>query len=188
MYFKKPQIFHKITACIAILLIALFTISTAQARGIYAGIIYGQAESEEIETGNLGLVIGRSPDKGAGFEFFYAPTIDEDEISEAPLSADITIDTYGILVYYKTGTDDFDTYLKLQGGIAVIDIEFDFGDIGSIDDDTSGFAYGIAFGIQMDSGALEITYLVLPDFDDFQGIEVDAEVDLIGISYRWDFE
>ncbi|MCP4982833.1 MAG: porin family protein [Gammaproteobacteria bacterium] len=188
MAFNKPRVFRNVKACIAILLIALFAMPMAQAEGTYMGIGYGRAKSEDIETGNLGFVIGRSPDKGAGFEFFYAPTIVEDDISSGPLSADITVDSYGILVYYKTGTDDFDGYLKIKGGVAVVDLEFDFDGIGSIDDDTSGFTYGIALGFQMGSGALEISYLILPDFDDFQGIEVDAEVGMFSITYQWNFE
>ena len=176
----KPNLF-------VILLIALFAMPTAHAEGTYAGVIFGQVESEDIKTDNLGFVIGSSPDKGAGFEFFYAPTISEDEVSAGPFDADITIDTYGILVYYKTGTDDFDGYLKVKAGIAVVDLEFDFENLGSIDDDTSGLAYGIAFGTRIGSGALEFTYLILPEFDDFQGIEIDANVDMFGISYQWDF-
>ncbi len=187
-YDVKSQVIRNVKARVAILLIALFAMPTALAEGTYAGIIYGQAKSEEIETGNLGFVIGRSPDKGGGFEFFYAPTIAEDDVSAGPFSADITIDTYGILAYYKTGTDDFDSYLKIKGGVAVVDLEFDFDDIGSIDDDTAGFTYGIAFGFQMGSGALEMSYLILPEFDDFQGVEVDAEVDMFSIAYQWDFE
>ncbi|HUV20601.1 MAG TPA: hypothetical protein VMZ32_02340 [Gammaproteobacteria bacterium] len=93
-----------------------------------------------------------------------------------------------MLVYYKTGTDDFNGYLKIKGGIAKVDLEFDFDDIGSIDDDTSGLAYGIAFGMSTASGALEITYLVLPEFDAFQDIEVDAEVDMLAISYLWNLD
>lgn len=176
----KPNFF-------VILLTALFAMPAAQAEGSYAGIIYGQVTTEDVDTGNLGFVIGSSSDKGVGFEAFYAPTIDEDEISAGPFDGDITIDTYGILVYYKTDNDAFDGYLKFKGGLAVVDLEFDFGNAGSLDDDTSGFAYGIAIGTRIGNGGLEISYLVLPEFDEFEGIDLDAEVDMFSISYQWDF-
>lgn len=170
-----------------LLLVAAITAAPARAAGTYAGFIYGQVSSEEIDTENFGFVVGTAQEKGGGVEFFYTKTVAEDEFSLAPFDVEVTIDTYGLLAYYKTGTDDFDTYLKLQGGLAVVDLEFDFGAIGSIDDDTSGLAYGAAFGFRIGDGALEINYLVLPEFDDFEGIEIDAEVDFIGISYRWNF-
>ena len=162
MIFHELRVIHIVKSCNVILLIAAFVMPAARAEGTYAAIGYGQLKSEDIETGNIGLVIGSSPNKGVGFEFFYAPT--------------------------KTATDDFNGYFKIKGGVAVVDLEFDFGDIGSIDDDTSGLAYGFTFGTQIGSGALEITYLILPEFDDFDGIEVDAEVNLFGIFYLWNFE
>ncbi|MCP4392445.1 MAG: outer membrane beta-barrel protein [Gammaproteobacteria bacterium] len=170
-----------------IFLSALFAVPAAHAEGNYAGILYGQVKSEDIDTDNLGFTIGTSADKGAGFEFFYAPTLNEDEISSGSLEADITIDTYGLLAFYKTDDDVFGGYLKFKGGIAVVDLEFDFGDDGKLDDDTSGLAYGIGIGIRTGRGALELNYLVLPEFDDFRGIDVDAEVDMFSISYLWDF-
>ena len=173
---------------VALLLMASFAAPAARAEATYAGISYARAESEDLETGNAGLVIGRSPAKGMGVEAFYLVTIDEDEVSAGRLDADVTIDTYGLFVTYKTGTDDFNGYLKFKGGVAVVDLEFDFGEAGSLDDDTSGFAYGISFGALVGNGALEFSYLILPEFDDFRGIDVDAEVDLLGITYQWNIQ
>lgn len=150
----------------------------------YVGILYGQVESEDVETGNIGFVLGSTLEQGFGFEVFYTTTIDEDEISSGPVKADISTDTYGILATYKFGNK---VYFKVKGGYAVVDLEFDFDGFGSIDDDTSDFAYGVAVGAQFDTGSLELNYLVLPEFDEFQGLDVDAEVDMISIGYNWDF-
>ncbi len=179
---------RQLNAFVLALLCAQFVIPTASADNTYFGLLYGQATSEDIDTENLGIQFGRSPDKGVGFEFFYAPTIDEDEISAGPISADISLDTFGLLVHYKTGADDFGGYIKLSGGVAVVDLEFDFGDLGTLDDDTSGFAYGLAIGTRLGQGALELSYLILPDFDEFEDIDVDAEVDIFSISYLYYFE
>ena len=168
-----------------VILTALFALSEARAAGAYAGIGFARLSSEDLDTDNLGLVVGNSRDRGPGLEFFYAPTYSKDNFSVDPFDAEVTIDAYGLLAYYKTASDDFNGYLKLKAGIARVDLEFDFGDIGSIDDDTSGLAYGISLGTQIGNGALEFTYLLLPEFDDFQGIEVDAEVDMMGIFYQW---
>lgn len=173
--------------CTPLLLTAQLAATAAHAEGAYAGIGYAQLTSEDVETENISLVVGTSPDRGLGFEFFYAPTYSEDDISADPFDVEATIDVYGILVYYKSASDDFNTYIKLKAGMAKVDLEFDFGDLGSLDDDTSGLAYGFAFGTRIGDGALELSYLVLPEFDDFQDIEVDAEVDMLGISYHYEF-
>jgi hypothetical protein len=169
--------------CGDMILIALLT-TRVRAEGTYAGIGYVQLRSEDLDTDNLSLVIGKSPDRGLGFEFFYAPTYSKDDLFLDPLDVDVTIDAYGLLAFYRTASDDFNGYLKPRAGFARVDLEFDFGDPGSLDDDTSGLAYGITFGTEIGSGALEFTYLVLPEFDDFQGVEVDAEVDMMGIFYQ----
>jgi hypothetical protein len=171
-----------------LLLIAQLAVPAARAEGAYAGLGYAQLTSEDVETENLSLVVGTSPDRGLGFEFFYAPTFSEDDISADPFDVEATIDVYGMLVYYKTASDDFNTYLKLKAGMAKVELDFDFGELGSLDDDTSGLTYGFSFGADVGNGALEFSYLVLPEFDDFQGIEIDAEVDMIGIFYLANFD
>lgn len=186
MYCKDRRASCRAAACSSLLLIAQLAATEARAEGTYAGFGYAQLTSEDIETGNLSLVVGTSPDRGPGFEFFYAPTYSEDELFADPFDVEVSIDAYGLLIYYKTATDDFNTYVKLKAGIARVDLDFDFGGIGSIDDDTSGLAYGFSFGTRIGDGALELSYLALPEFDEFQGIEVDAEVDMLGIYYHWD--
>jgi hypothetical protein len=171
----------------SLIVIGLLTSPVIHATGNYAGIAYGQVESEDLETGNLGFIIGRSSEKGLGFEFFYMTTVSEDSISSGPFSADVSIDTYGIFGVYRSAIDVYSTYFKARAGLAIVDLEFDFGDLGSIDDDTSGFAFGIAIGHRIGNGGLEFAYTVLPEFDDFDGIEVDAEVDMLSLSYYWDF-
>jgi hypothetical protein len=170
--------------CNGLILTALLCTAEARAEGAYAGIGYAHLHSEDIETGNLSLVVGNSPKSGLGLEFFYAPTISKDSLKVDPYDADVTADAYGLLAYYKTASDDFNGYLKLKAGYARVDLELDFGDIGSLDDHTSGLAYGISFGTEIGNGALEFTYLILPQFNEFEGIDVDAEVDMTGIFYH----
>ena len=179
--------FRNAVICGALLLAIQLAATAVRAEGVYAGLGYAQLTSDDLETENLSLVVGTSSKHGLGFEFFYAPTYSEDDFSAGPFDVEAAIDAYGMLVYYKTAADDFNTYLKLKAGMARVDLEFDLGDFGSLDDDTSGLAYGFSFGTRLGEGALEFSYLILPEFDDFQGIEVDAEVDMLGIFYHWDF-
>jgi len=71
MDYKNSHVIQNAKACIAILLIAQFAMPVARAEDTYAGISYGQLKAEDIETGNLGFFLGRSPGKGVGFEIFY---------------------------------------------------------------------------------------------------------------------
>ena len=167
-----------------LMLTGLLAAPLAHAEGNYAGAFYGQVESEDIETGNLGVLIGTTQPSGLGFEAFYTFTIDEDELSEGPFTAEASIDAFGLFATYTVG-DDF--YVRGRAGYARVELEFDFEGLGSVDDDTSDFAYGIGAGIRTANGALEFTYLVLPEFDEFLGIDVDADVDWISIGYNFNF-
>jgi hypothetical protein len=175
------------TLLISLILTGLFFMPATYAQGNFAGVSYAQLESEDVETGNLVLAGGHITEKGIGFEVFYALTVSEDSLSTGPFSADITLDSFGILAVYKTPTDVYDTYLKVKGGFAKVDLEFDFGDIGKLSDNTSGFAFGIAIGTRVGPGALEFSYMVLPEFDEFEGLDIDAEVDMLSLGYLWDF-
>ena len=170
---------------ILLLVTAAFTAPVTQAENQgYAGAFYGLVESEDVETGNLGILVGSSWNNGVGIEFMYSFTINEEELSEGPFTADVSIDTLGLYATYTAG-EEF--YLRGKAGYAKVDLEFDFEGLGSIDDDTSDFSFGVSFGYRTTNGALELTYLVLPEFDDFQGIEVDADVDMLSIGYNFNF-
>ena len=175
------------TLLTGLILTGLFISAASYAQGNFLGVGYAQLESEDVETGNLVLAGGHISENGIGFEVFYALTLSEDSLSEGGLSADITLDSFGVLAVYKTPTDVYDTYLKVKGGFATVDLKFDFDNLGSISDDTSGLAFGIAVGTRLGPGALEFSYMVLPEFDDFKGIDVDAETDMISLGYLWDF-
>ena len=187
MGYTDREASRRVFPCSVLILGSLLAATAARAEGLYAGFGYAQLTSEDVDTENLSIVVGTSRDRGPGFEFFYAPTYSEDDLSAGSFDVEVSIDTYGMLVYYKTASDDFNTYLKLKAGMARVELDFDFGDLGSVDDDTSGLAYGFSFGTEVGNGALEFSYLVLPEFDDFQGIEIDAEVDMMGIFYHWNF-
>jgi len=175
------------TLLTGLILIGLFISAATSAQGNFVGVGYAQLESEDVETGNLVLSGGHITEKGFGFEVFYALTVSEDSLSVGGFSADITLDSLGVLAVYKTPTDVYDTYLKVKGGFATVDLEFDFDELGSLSDNTSGLAFGIAVGTRLGPGALEFSYMVLPEFDEFEGIEVDAETNMLSLGYLWDF-
>ncbi len=48
---------------------------------------------------------------------------------------------------------------------------------GTVDDATSGFSCGATVGMTFDKNAAGLSYRVLPEFDDFEGLNLDADVD-----------
>ena len=176
----------------AALLLLLVTSTWVQADTNYAGLSYGlinveeQDSSFEAETGNLGIVVGGVANSGLGFELFYNFTVREDDISvNGNEVAEARITSFGVLGVYQSPGQ---VYFKGKAGFAVSDLDFDIdGAAGSFDDDASGIAYGVAVGVQIGEGALELTYLVLPEFKDFEGLEFDADVALINLGYHWNF-
>lgn len=171
---------------VALLLSGMLAAPLAQAENTYAGVFYANVESDDIDvkTGNLGITVGSVPDSGGGFEFFYAFTVDEDEITGGGLTADVSTQVLGAFAMYKTPGD---YYAKFKAGIAYIDMEVDIDGFGSADDEATNLAYGITLGTRLGFGALELTYLVLPEIDEFEGIGIDAEFDMISLGYNWEF-
>ena len=55
----------------AIILASMLCSPVALAQTAYGGLSYGILSTDEIDTGNLGLVLGGYADNGFGFEFFY---------------------------------------------------------------------------------------------------------------------
>ena len=189
--YPQPEKILKRNLC-ATLLVLLVTSPLLQADTNYAGPTYGQLSVDDqdtsfnVETGNLGLVIGGIADSGMGFELFYNFTVSENDIVvDGAEIAEATIISYGVLGVFKSPGQ---VYVKGKAGFAVAELDFDIdGASGSFDDDASGIAYGVAVGVQIGTGALELTYLVLPEFKDFDGLDFDAKVSLINLGYHWNF-
>ena len=167
-----------------LLLLGLLATPLARAEGGYGGVLFAKLETEGSDTGNLGVQAGIREANGIGFEVFYAATVAKDSNSFSGFEFETSIDAYGLLGTYQTPGD---TYVKFKAGIAMVAIEFDLEDASSEDDDESGFAYGIGVGTAIGKGQLELNYLVLPEFEEFQGTDVDADVDMLSLSYLWDF-
>ena len=166
---------------IAALVITLIVAPQAQAEGPLAGIIYGQVSLGDFETENLGFVVGHSNDAGFGFEAFYLETVSEDSESRSGRKADISIDTWGILGVYKSAGD---IYFKGKVGAASVKLEFDIKGGSDASDSTLDFAYGLAVGTEFGNGAFELSYTILPSFDEFQDVDFDEDADMIAISYQ----
>ena len=164
---------------VVVLLAAVFTAPLAQAEGPYAGVSYTLVEYDDIETDNLGLVIGYLWESGLGFDFDYAKTVSEDSVSANGVSADASLDTWGLYATYQTAGD---LYFKGRLGYAVVQLDLE--GAGDTDENASGFAYGVAAGMVFGDGAFEASYSVLPD-EDFQGADVDADAELFAIRYQW---
>lgn len=179
---------------IAILMLglALCYIPLVQAEGGYLGAMIAQVSAAEddfdIETGNLGIVVGNVMDSGFGIdgsfgiEGFFLVTVAEDENSD--LDADVSTEGYGILGFYRTPGD---FYVTAKAGWAIVSADIDFNDGGRSSDSQSGLAYGLGVGASIGGGDLELTYMVLPEFDTFDGADVDIEIDTISLSYLWYF-
>jgi hypothetical protein len=153
----------------------------------YGGLSFGRVDVDEIETGNLGIVLGAIADNGFGYELFYSfSVVDYDKSYNS-----FETDTINVYVVYRTPGK---VYFKAKAGYSYVNITFvpDVGDIATGDgesdsDSTEGFSYGLAGGIGIGDGALELTYYRFPDFDDFAGVPFDEEVEMINLAYLWSF-
>jgi hypothetical protein len=152
--------------------------------GGYGGLAFGQFSSEDIDTYNLGIALGSINESGLGYELFYAFSVIDDEDSSNGVDIEADSDVVALYVVYQTPGD---VYFKAKGGYGYANITFDIEDQGSSSDSTAGFSYGLSGGISVGDGSLELTYYVFPDFDEFNGVDVDAEVELINLTYLWSF-
>jgi len=175
---------------ILMILASLLVSPMAVADTDYGGLSIGRVDIDNIETGNLGIVFGGIADNGFGYELFYSFTVvDYDESGATYDSAET--DTINLFAIYQTPGD---IYFKAKAGYSYVNITFvpDVGDIAigdgaSVSDSTEGFSYGLAGGIGIGDGALELTYYRFPDFDDFAGVSFDEEVEMINLAYLWTF-
>jgi hypothetical protein len=149
----------------------------------YGGLSFGRVDIDEIETGNLGIVLGGIADNGFGYELFYSFTVvDYDESGATYDSAET--DTINLYAVYRTpGT----VYFKAKAGYSYVNITLDSAVIGRLSDSTEGFSYGLAGGVAIGDGGLELSYYRFPDFDDFDGVSFDEEVEMLNLAYLWTF-
>ena len=149
----------------------------------YGGLSLGQVDVDNINTGNLGIVLGGIADNGFGYELFYSFTIvDYDESGTTYDNAET--DTINVYAIYRSPGD---IYFKAKAGYSYVNITLHSDAIGRLSDSTDGFSYGLAAGIAIGDGAIEATYYRFPDFDDFDGISFDEEVEMLNIAYLWTF-
>ena len=87
---------------------------------------------------------------------------------------------YGGLSLGRVDVDDINT-----GNL--INITLDSEVLGRLSDSTEGFSYGLAGGVAIGDGALELTYYQFPDFEDFDGVSFDEEVEMLNLAYLWTF-
>jgi hypothetical protein len=169
---------------IACILLSLFASPLARAEDSYAGLMYAQLGTENAKTDNLGLVIGHVADEVVGLEGFYTTTTSRDTATIRATIADVSLDSYGILGVYKTAGE---YYLKVKAGWASVEIKADYKASGSAKGNTTGFAYGLTLGADVGDGSVELSYLVLPAFDELLGIPVNANNDMASIAYVMNF-
>ncbi len=167
---------------IAVLVITLVAAPQALAEDILAGVTLGQVSTEESDTDNLGFVVGYSSTEGYGFEVFYLKTIEDDSVSVSGFSGDVSTDVWGIFGVYKSPGD---IYLKGKFGYGVVSMDFDGDGGGEFADSESDFALGLAVGATLGPGDLELSYTMLPNLDDFEDTDVEADTDIIALTYLW---
>jgi hypothetical protein len=149
----------------------------------YGGLSLGRVDIDDIYTGNLGIVLGRMADNGFGYELFYSFTVlDYNESGGTYDSAET--DTINVFAVYRTPGD---VYLKAKAGYSYVNMTLDSAVIGRLSDSTEGFSYGLAGGVAIGDGAVELSYYRFPDFDDFDGVSFDEKVEMLNVAYLWTF-
>ena len=169
---------------IAMILASVLVSPMASAVGPYGGLAFGQFSSEDVDTGNLGIALGSIAEHGFGYELFYSFSIIDDKETTNGIETEADSDVIGLYVVYQTPGN---VYFKGKAGYGFANITFDIEDQGSVDDSTDGFSYGLAGGVSIGQGAIEVTYYRFPDFDHFDGVDVDAEVEMVNVTYLWTF-
>ena len=168
----------------AVLLASMLVPGMAIAEKGFAGLSLGQAEFSkdvEVETTNLGIVLGAVNEIGFGYEVFYSITLDDD--SETVSGTEITgeIDTLGLYAMFKTPGD---VYFKAKAGYSFVSHKLEIEDVDSFTDTSDGFSYGLSVGAMIGGGALELSYYRFADFDEFSSLEEALEADLVGTPFE----
>lgn len=169
---------------IVVIMLTLVTSPQALAENIFAGVTLGQVSTKESDTVNLGLTAGYTSTEGFGFEAFYLASTNDDSASVSGVSGDISTDVWGIYGVYKYQSSQ-DIYVKGKLGYGVVKIGFDVNGGEHFEDSESGLSYGLAVGTQLGPGAIELSYIKLPNLDDFDNSGVEADTDIIALTYLW---
>ena len=170
---------------LALILVSMLVSPLALAEGGYGGLSYGQVAIDDIDTGNIGIVLGSIDENGIGYELFYSFTVIDDEDTDLGFEVEAETDTIGIFAVYQTPGD---IYLKGKLGYGFVNLKFDNVDLGSASDSAEGLAFGLAGGIEISDGALELTYYRFADLEEFDGIDIDdVEVEMINLAFLWTF-
>jgi hypothetical protein len=169
---------------IAMLFASMLVSPVAQAAGTYGGLSLGQVQIDEIDTGNLGIVFGNIAESGFGYELFYSFTVraDKETLNDTETTAET--DIIGLFLAYQTPGD---IYLKAKLGYAFVSLKFDAENMGSTSDTAEDFSFGLAAGTFIGDGAIELSYYRFPDFEEFDGINIDEEVEMLNLTYFWTF-
>ena len=167
-----------------ILASALFS-PMALGAGAYGGLAFGAVSvDDDIDTGNLGIALGSIAESGFGYELFYAFSVIDDEDSSNGVDIEADTDVLGFFVVYQTRGD---VYFKGKLGYGFSNVTFDIEDQGSVDESEDDFSFGVGVGFPIGEGALEVSYYRFPEIDDFDGVDVDAEVEMLNLTYLWTF-
>ncbi len=176
--------------CIKLVIIASMLVSPmAIAESTYGGLSYGRVNLDDIYTGNIGIVLGGIADNGLGFEFFYSFTVVDYEFSSGSTFGgnsydSAETDTVGLFAVYQTPGD---VYFKAKLGYSYVNLTLDGEEDGKDSDTTDGFSYGIAGGMAIGDGAIEATYFWFPEFEKFDGVSIDEDVEMLNFTYLWTF-
>jgi hypothetical protein len=173
---------------IAMILASTLASPVAMAEGSYGGLSYGQinfSKDIDLDTGNIGIVLGNINASGFGFEFFYSISVIDDSDTSGGVEITADTDIVSLFAVYQTPGD---IYLKGKLGYSMVSLQFAASDLGgAITDTAQDFSYGVAAGAMIGDGALELTYFRFPDFEEFDSIPLDSEVEMINLTYLWTF-
>ena len=169
---------------IAMILASMLVSPMAQAAGSYGGLSFGQVQIDDIDTGNIGIVFGDIAENGFGYELFYSFTVLDDNETQNNLETSAETDIIGLFLAYQTPGD---IYLKAKIGYAIVNLKFDVEGQGSTSDTTEDMSFGLAVGTFIGDGAIELTYYKFADFENFDGIDIDEDVEMLNLTYFWTF-
>ena len=174
---------------VVLLLLGYFSSSahaTEHGEEKYVGVFYGQASTEDVDNGNLGLVVGGFLESGPGVEFFYSNTVDKDDFEDSTGRIfKYETQAWGLLGTYRFGGD---LYAMLKAGYTFVDVKANQigGSSNTFDED--GLSYGLGVGYRVgENGSVELNYLVLPEIEEIEGILVEADTELLSLGYNWHF-
>lgn len=157
----------------------------AAADETFGGMAFGNVRIEEVDTGNLGILLGGNGNSGFGYEFLYSFTLigEEDTVNDVKFSWSTNV--LGLFATFRTPGP---LYIKGKVGYGQVLINFDPVEGSGLSDAVDDISYGVAAGIKIGKGAFEATYYRFPDIEEFNGFDIDDErVEMLNISYLFTF-